>query len=273
MKLKASLNKFLTNKWVLKIVSLIALICLVSYVIMGNFNALMYFIIFAVLIRFFSKNMIIVLGVPIILVSLLTYKRVISEGLENNKDTKKPEQKNNSTEKKNKDEGMENLEYGEFNNKNNKNNKKTQKNNSQDPKTSQGLSKTPIITPEEDTTTTTSAVASTDAVANSGESFEVGRGKRRQGAQIDYASTVEDAYDELNKILGSDGVKRLTDDTQRLMKQQMQLAESMKSMGPLIQGMGPMLESAKSMLSGLGNNKEDFASILKLTDKLKGTQG
>jgi len=271
MKFKASLNRFLTNKWVLKIVSLIALICVVSYVIMGNFNALIYFIVFAVLIRFFSKNMIIVLGVPIILVSLLTYKRVISEGLENNKDTKKPEQKNKSTGKKNKGEGMENLEYGEFNN--NKNNKKPQKNNSQDPKTSQGLSKTPIVTPEEDSTTTTSAVASTDAVANSGESFEVGRGKRRQGAQIDYASTVEDAYDELNKILGSDGVKRLTDDTQRLMKQQMQLAESMKSMGPLIQGMRPMLESAKSMLSGLGNNKDDFASILKLTDKLKETQG
>jgi uncharacterized membrane protein len=265
MKFKAALNRFLTNKLVLNIISLIALICVISYIIMGNFNALIYFIVFAVLIRFFSKNMIIVLGVPIILVTLLTYKRVISEGLENNKDSKKPAKKNNSTEKKNKDEGMENLEYGEF-----KNDKKS---NKQDSKTSQGLSKTPIITPDDDSTTTTSAVASTDAVASSDESFEVGRGKRRQGSQIDYAATVEDAYDELNKILGSDGVKRLTDDTQRLMKQQMQLAESMKSMGPLIQGMGPMLESAKSMLSGLGNNKEDFASILKLTDKFKETQG
>ena len=54
------------------------------------------------------------------------------------------------------------------------------------------------------------------------EDFEVGR-RKNGAAKIDYASTIEDAYDDLNKILGSDGIKRLTDDTQGLMKQQMEL--------------------------------------------------
>ena len=61
--------------------------------------------------------------------------------------------------------------------------------------------------------------------------------------RIDYASTVEDAYGDLNKILGGDGIKRLTDDTQKLMGQQMQLAEAMKSMTPL-------LSQAKSLMAG-----------------------
>lgn len=62
--------------------------------------------------------------------------------------------------------------------------------------------------------------------------------------RIDYASTVEDSYGVLSEILGSDGIKGLTDDTQRLMKQQLQLAEAMKSMTPIV-------AQAQDMLKGL----------------------
>jgi hypothetical protein len=62
---------------------------------------------------------------------------------------------------------------------------------------------------------------------------------------------MEDAYSELNKIIGGDGMKKLTSDTQNLMKQQVQLAEAMKGMGPLIQGMGPLMQQAQGLLSGL----------------------
>jgi hypothetical protein len=93
------------------------------------------------------------------------------------------------------------------------------------------------------------------------ESFEVGRSKKNSsGYNIDYASTIEDAYDQLNSILGSDGIKQLTNDTQGLMKQQMQLAESMKEMGPMIAGMAPLMTQAKGLLrgfGGLGGKKEE----------------
>ena len=97
------------------------------------------------------------------------------------------------------------------------------------------------------------------------ESFEVGRNKKGK-YDIDYASTIEDAYDELNKIIGGDGIKKLTGDTQNLMKQQMQLAEAMKSMGPLIeqmgplmQSVGPMLEQAKGIMGSSSNGIADLA--------------
>ena len=101
------------------------------------------------------------------------------------------------------------------------------------------------------------------------EPFEVGRAKKNsKGYNIDYASTVEDAYDELNKILGSDGIKKLTGDTQSLMKQQMQLAESMKSMGPMIQSMAPMMKQAQDMLGGMGEGKEGLGGIMEIAKKL-----
>jgi hypothetical protein len=109
-------------------------------------------------------------------------------------------------------------------------------------------------------------VQSASTESNVDESFEVGRAKKNsQGYNIDYASTVEDAYDELNKILGSDGIKRLTSDTQNLMKQQLQLAESMKSMEPLIAGMAPIMQQAQGLLQGMGgdSNLGNLANIAK----------
>jgi hypothetical protein len=78
------------------------------------------------------------------------------------------------------------------------------------------------------------------------EPFEVGRKKKQNN--IDYASTIEDAYDELNKIIGSDGIKKLTGDTQNLMQQQLNLAEAMKGMQPLIANMGPLMETMAPMI-------------------------
>ena len=84
MKLKSTVSKILTNKWVLNIVSLIALFNVIGYMIMGNFNNFIFFILLAVLVRYFSKNMIIVLGTPLLLVNLFAVKNGMFEGMENN---------------------------------------------------------------------------------------------------------------------------------------------------------------------------------------------
>ena len=94
------------------------------------------------------------------------------------------------------------------------------------------------------------------------ESFEVGRGKRNP--KIDYASTITDAYSQLNELIGKDGIKSLTNDTQTLMQQQMQLADSMKAIGPLIEGITPLLSQVKGMMGGLdGNSLEGIKSLAK----------
>jgi len=227
MKLNSTVSKLLTNKWVLNIVSLIALFNVIGYMVMGNFNNVMFFIVLAVLVRYFSKNMIIVLGTPIILVNLFAMRNRTFEGMENNTDaTTKTE-----------------------------NDKKEEKN---------GKEKTNGTTGSEEKATKDSEIVSADAAKK--EDFEVGR-RKNGGSKIDYASTIEDAYDDLNKILGSDGIKRLTDDTQGLMKQQMELAKSMAAMTPLVKGMMPMIEQMKDMMSNMDGN-EGLSSVMEMAKKL-----
>ena len=246
MKINSNVSKFLTNKLVLNIIALLALFNIIGYIVLGNINAVLYYIILAVLIRYFSKNMIVVLGIPLILVNLLAMKGNIMEGMENNND-KENENDNKNNIKTNEDQ---------------KNDDKLVKNNKSklDPKTSQGLIMTNI---NSDVKTEENAAQTTNGKQ---QGFESGR-KKNRGNEIDYASTIEDAYDELNNILGSDGIQRLTSDTQNLMKQQMQLAEAMNGMTPVMQQIVPMVKNLKGMMGQMGDGKEGIGSILDLAKK------
>lgn len=239
MKLNSAIAKFLTNKMVLNVVALLAIFNIIGYLMMGYINSVLYFIITAVLVRFFSKNMIIVLGIPLILVNLFAIKGNTKEGMDNNNDAKKNQSKidklvsDNKT--KNTTIAMQPLEHNN-------------QDNSQD-----------------NVQASNDAQASDDSTGEQ-QGFEPGRRKNR-GYQIDYASTIEDAYDELNNILGSDGINRLTSDTQKLMKQQMQLAEAMKGMGSMVQSIAPMVQNLKGMMGQLGEDKNGLESLKNLADK------
>ena len=75
--------------------------------------------------------------------------------------------------------------------------------------------------------------------------------------RVDYAATIEDAYDDLHKMIGEGGIKSLTADTKKLMNQQLELADAMKNMGPL-------MDQAKSMMDGFDfKNMGDMSSLMK----------
>jgi hypothetical protein len=248
MKLDSYVSKFLTNKWVLNIVALLAFFNIIGYVVLGNTNSVLYFIIFAILVRYFSKNMTIVLGIPLILVNLLSIKGNMTEGMENNSATQTTSQTTSQT----------------VSNDQQKINKLVNDNkNKPDAKTSQGLVMHPVDQSDVQMDNTDNAAQTTGGEQ---QGFEAGRRKNR-GYEIDYATTIEDAYDELNNILGSDGIQRLTTDTQSLMKQQMQLAEAMKGMGPVIKQIAPMVENLKGMMGQMGDGKDGLGSVLDLAKK------
>jgi hypothetical protein len=228
-------EKFLSNKTLLNIVVGVSFLNIIGFVMFNQTIAIVYFILIGLLTSFFSKNMVIVLLTPLLLVNLFVVgsnKSYSREGLENKDDTNKTTTTSNTTSK----------------------NAKKPSTTTSSSSTNQGLPITPLDHVQ-DNVQNTSNESSAEPKPDVDESFEVGRGKKNsKGYNIDYASTVEDAYDELNKILGSDGIKRLTNDTQNLMKQQLQLAESMKSMQPLIAGMAPIMQQAQGLLEGMGDN-------------------
>lgn len=247
MKLNSAVSKFLTNRIVLNIVAILALFNVIGYAVMGNLNNVIFFILIAVLVRYFSKNMTIVLGVPLILVNLIKVKGNILEGMENNESSDKPKPAPT-------------------------NDKPVPSNEKPAPTTNDKKAPTNSKTDSESQQLMISSVAnSNDSSSSEQQGFEPGRRKNR-GYNIDYATTIEDAYDELNNILGSDGIQRLTSDTQNLMKQQMQLAEAMKGMGPIIKNMEPMINNLKGMMGQMGDGKEGLGGLMDLAKKISGQQ-
>lgn len=228
MNLKSSFSKFLVNKNLLNVIFILSFLSMMYYLINFKLTSAVIFVIIGFSIKFFTNNMIIILGIPLILVNLMEMFNKKKEGM--------------------------NTYNNDVNNMdNNKKNIDTQSNN-MEKKTPQGLPRTKI-----DSDVTLNSTLDSDATTGPGdgmgESFEVGRAKRRGGYNIDYASTIEEAYENLNEMLGSDGIKKLTDDTQKLVKQQAQLAQNMNNMKPLIQGITPLLEQAKGAMGGIdGNN-------------------
>jgi len=210
MKANAILSNLLTSKLVLTIIFWLSLTNIIGYLIYSRFDVVVFFVLISLIITYFSKNMIIVLGVPLILVNLAVLgKNRVKEGLEG---------QNNDKEKEKED-------------------KKEKKVDGSQPS---------VVLPTDHETTTQHV--DTEKEGEKPDSFEVGRNKNKSKYNIDYSATIEDAYDELNNILGSDGIKSLTSDTQNLMKQQKQLTEAMTQLQPLMQTVGPLLNNAKSLM-------------------------
>jgi hypothetical protein len=234
MKMPSSVSKLLTNRYVLYLVALLALFNVIGYMMMDKTQIVILFILVGYLMTHFSKNMVIVLLVPLVLVNLLNSGMMMKEGFS---------------------EGATDAKESTMDGDNNK------------PK--------PSATPDANNTNAASDAASTSNKSNpiiackDGEKFNEVEGKcvatdgfasaggRKGASRVDMGSTLEQAYDDLNSVLGSDGIKNLTADTQNLMKQQLHLAEAMKEMGPLMQQAQSMLKTLN--IDGLG----DLPSLIK----------
>ena len=59
---------------------------------------------------------------------------------------------------------------------------------------------------------------------------------------LDYASTVESAYDNLDKILDSDALKSMSKDSQRLIEKQQKLMTNMKDIQPMMKDINKFLK-------------------------------
>jgi hypothetical protein len=237
MKMPSSVSKLLTNRYVLYLVALLALFNVIGYMMMDKTQIVILFILIGYLMTHFSKNMVIVLLVPLVLVNLLTSGMMMKEGFS---------------------EGGPGDSTTD---------------------TTTSATPAPSATPTANNTNAASDASSTTNTTNSilacgeSEKFDEKTGKcvatgataetfasaggRKGSSRVDMGSTLEQAYDDLNSVLGSDGIKNLTADTQNLMKQQLHLAEAMKEMGPLMQQAQSMLKTLN--IDGIG----DLPSLIK----------
>jgi hypothetical protein len=226
MKLKSTFSKFIHSKLLLYIVFTLSVIIFLGNLLTGHFDVVVYFVLISGLTSFFTNNMTIVLLIP--LVSVILYIKFIKHKMDKNK------------------EGMENSNNPSNTNKSEQDKidelKKTHSNSV--PTNNSSLPVVPINEEQQDNEETFKNNDSKKSDSN-----------KKKKYNIDYASTVEEAYDNLNNIIGSDGIQNLTGDTKRLMDQQLKLTEAMKNIQPLVETMGPLLEKAGGLLNSMGGSE------------------
>ena len=83
---------------------------------------------------------------------------------------------------------------------------------------------------------------------------------------VDTASTLEDAYKNFEDILGSDGLSKLSEETQKLAHQQTNLVQAMNQMGPMVKQMQGVMKDVNGngdMKSTLGQMQSMMSNLSK----------
>ena len=230
----AMFNKLVNNKITLYVVAIIALITLLGNIINSEFSAVLLFFLVGGIAYCFTKNMTIVLGSSIVVTTVATMSRSFffyQEGLVEDMCGNKPETSGTSESSETETSGTSGTSG----------NSRT--------------SKTPEIptkpAPESLTPLTPSLV---NNIPN----------KDQMQKQLGKASEMEQAYDNLEKIMGKDNIQSISTDTKDLIKQQNELIKQLKTMTPA-------LNDAMSSIGNLDLSKltSMFSSATKTLSDMK----
>ena len=202
--MKFDINSLLRDKNVLYIVAFLAATNVLSYLMAGNYEYIVFFGVVGYLATYYSKNMIVILLISMLTTNLLLGTRMLKRNVEAM--TTKPKEKKNEEEEN-----------------------------------------------------------STEEMSNEKANKKV---KEKMQPNIDYAATLEQAYDNLDNLIGQDGIKKMGEQTERLATKQKELMQNIEAMAPMLQKAGSMLKAMP--LEGLGNLQTNVTDAL---NKLSGKTG
>jgi len=95
MKLPSTISKILTNKYVLYFIAFLSLTNILGYMISGDINHIIVFILVGLIMTYFSKNMAIVLLVSLLTANLFSVSIIFREGFETGEKGNKPKNMKN----------------------------------------------------------------------------------------------------------------------------------------------------------------------------------
>ncbi|MDA9072401.1 hypothetical protein N9K75_00845 [bacterium] len=255
----AKFHTLSTNKYFLYFTAFLAITTVFGYLATNKVKAVVLLALIAMIVSKFTTNMSVVLLIAVLATNLLMSMRTVREGMEDASDS-------TSTE--------ESVDNSDTENKMNPKQIKALSALKTEPTVKDAKKKITKGTKISNTITNVNAddVNADDVNAddvNTDESApepmtSMSRSQNNaKGAssRIDYASTLENAYSDLEKSLGAGGIKELTKDTSKLMTQQKELFQSMQQMAPLI-------TDAKEMLKGF-----DMKSLTGLAGLATGVGG
>jgi len=219
------LNKLFKQKYLLYALVIISLIYLFLLLQSRNFYAIYFFILLGIIIYCYTKNMSILLTICLIFTAIIfPLKSSSKEGMKSNKGKKNKEKLTNNG------NGTVTTAGGTVIGDD------TVKN-----ATSANITDgTEVSTLQAKKAT----IQTNNDVAASGGTTDTFTGKLANQSRIDPAETMNKAFNNLEGMLGNDGIKNLTTDTEQLISNQTKLFKTIENMTPLI-------EKASSIMSKL----------------------
>jgi hypothetical protein len=242
--MKISMEKLIANKYLLWTVFGLTIVNVLGYLAIQDYNSLALFVVIGLLSTYFSKNMSINLLVAILVTSIVAVNSKVQEGFEE----KMKEGVGDGVQSQLK-KVMLNLDKTV-----DKAVDKASKKGKCDPACDGGKVFNDDGKCVKKAGFQNNVPPSSPAPVNDDSDESV-------GDRIDYAATMEQAYNNLHKMLGEDGMNSITSETKKLVSQQKDL------MGTLNQ-MAPILNNAKETLSGL--NLGDMGDMSKMLKNLQG---
>lgn len=250
-----SMNYLLKSRNVLYVVLFLSVANLFSYLMMKQLDAVAFFIIIGFLTTYFSKNMIIIMLTSVFSTFILVQIKMlgnVKEGMEVKEGA----------------DGEDNVDNAEGEKKEEEKKEETKEISPQIPITDKDReditkAKEPVkaglpkdrMSSQSKTQTDGFAQKLSPAKYNQSDDDTMPNTK----PNFDYADTVESAYDNLDKLLSSDAIKNMADDTGRLAEKQQQLMSHMNKIGPMVEKAAGLME------------KFDFSKMSGLTEMLKGS--
>ena len=226
----------LTNKTLLYVLTFLAVVHILGYLSMNDMQSVVLILAIGSLTYFFSKNMIVILFCAIFFTNLLNASKIggryltlpYVEGMRNKKESKK-----------NKKEAM-----------------------SDNVKTTQDAAVTPGVMGMQNKNKKSGFVSKTTKKKEGMKKKNDDEVEVDDEEFVDHAKTLEKAYDNMERILGSEGMQKMTDETKHLIKQQKDLASNLK-------GMTPIVKEAMSLLDGFSGSKTEFKGFSEFAKALK----
>jgi hypothetical protein len=258
--MKLNIHSLLRDKNVLYVTLFITIINMFAYLMFRQFDAVLVLVIIGLITSHFSKNMIIILLTAMLSTNLAISIKLfgkVKEGMENKADSKNKEAKTADTNQKKNKPAKKAMEGMVSESKDTSSGSKDAS-SSGAKDTSAGAKKTDAKEPKcvgseckkkKDGFTQQLNPAHIDGMDDDEDDFE-------SHPTVDYASTLESAYDNLDKLLSSDAINSMSEDTKRLAEKQQMLMGNINKLQPMMEKAGSLLESLNmdkmtGMLGGL----------------------
>jgi hypothetical protein len=255
MSLASDASKILTNKYFLYFMVFISATNVLGYLVSNRLRAVIFFALVCFLTSRFSKNMSVILLVGLIATNFFASSRMFREGLENRTAP--------SVEKVS--ERDPDIAQAIPAVKNSTNNEQVKTELQSRKAQAQTQAQTQDETTESFDINNMDLNKSKDKGGPEGYGEKLSNNKKTKvdenfGPRLDYAATIEQSYQNLDNLLGTDSIKQLTTDTQKLMQQQQNLFNTMNQMVPVLEGAQNMLKGFD--INGLANSLKGINSTL-----------